>query len=129
VSYSFDEQYDVYDERVSKARKAHVCSACERSIDPGQLYVRVRWVYDGSADGVKRCGACQLTHEHLRGLGRDRDMWPDETLSCGLEYYEEWDADPPDGVAALPFLTAQDASDLLWGRRKRMASLPRQDEI
>jgi hypothetical protein len=78
------------------------------------LYVRVRWVVESSADGIKRCGRCQTTHLHLRKLcrGKDCDLWPDERLDCGLKYEEEW-GDVPDYIEMLPLLGPAEASSLL----------------
>lgn len=106
-----DETYDVYTERLTRARSAHECDACRRTIRPRDTYVRVRWVFDGSAGGVKRCLACQVMHEHLRDLGYTRELWPDERLACGLTYQSEWGAVPAE-IAALPFLSADEVQAL-----------------
>jgi hypothetical protein len=42
--------------------------------------------------------------------------WPDERLACGLDYGKEWEGAPPAEIAALPFLSAQEASALLETR-------------
>lgn len=102
MSYHCDERYDVYDERRTTARKAHECDACDQVIAPGDIYYRIRWVYDGSADGVKRCIRCQFIHEHLRELG-DGEMWPAERLDCGEDYEPHWGHKPPEHIAALAF--------------------------
>ena len=113
MSHCVDECYDVYQETVRRARKEHVCDACARTISPGHRYITVSVVYDGTARRYKRCGACQRTHEHLRTLCRDRDMWPDEELACGLAYEEEWECAPPDEIAALPLLSDEEVGKLL----------------
>ena len=100
MSHDIEEQYAVYNENFQTAIKSHVCSACGITIPKGGRYCRVTWVYDGSAGGVKRCLACQYTHEHLRGL--NQDMWPDEQLDCGESYEEHWGETPPE-IAALAF--------------------------
>jgi hypothetical protein len=112
MSYYTDERYSVYSEHVTKARKHHHCDACKRTIAPGQLYMRVSMVWDSTAKTVKRCGACQKTHEHLRGLSPG-DMWPEEKLDCGLEYVEEWGEKPPEEIARLPLISNEEASELL----------------
>lgn len=105
MSYTADGSYDVYRERRVTARKKHTCGACGRVIERSADYYRITWVYDGGAGGCKRCLACQLTHEHLRGLCRsiEHDMWPDEWLSCGRDYEDEWGSEPPPEIAALAF--------------------------
>lgn len=103
MSHYSDELYAVYGEACVTANKSHACDACGIAIPKGGRYYRVRWVYDGSAGGVKRCLACQCTHEHLRELCEPGEQWPNETLSCGLDYSDEWDSEPPPEIAALAF--------------------------
>ena len=117
VSYSCEETYDVYRETVRKARKEHTCSACKETIRKGELYCSVFTVFDGVTDSLKRCGACQTTHKHLRAVIYDRDydhdqLWPDERLNCGMSYEEEW-GDCPADIAALAFVTSEERGKLL----------------
>lgn len=121
MSHYVDETYDAYVEKFRKARKSHACDACRLPIRPGDFYCSVHIVFDGEAETVKRCGACQATHEHLRKLGADRDMWPDERLACGLKYEDEWGDEPPDEVAALPMLSAEERGALLAARARKQA--------
>lgn len=110
MSRSCDERYVVYHERQVRARKAHACSACRETIPAGTAYVRVTWVFDGSADGVKRCNRCQAIHLHLRkkcAESDEDDLWPDERLNCGLKYEDEW-GDLPDEIEALAFALPTD---------------------
>jgi hypothetical protein len=116
VSYSYDECYEVHEERVHKARKNHVCCACEQPIRTGDYYASVFIVFDGRSRFYRRCGACQTTHLHLRKLCTPNEMWPREDLSCGLDYAEEWGAEPPDEIAALPLLSADERGALLAPR-------------
>lgn len=118
MSHSCDSTYDIYSERFVRARKQHTCDACKRAIEAGAYYCKVFTLckdYD-SVHSYKRCGSCQRTHEHLRGLChgvKDEPMWPDERLGCGLDYAEEWGGPPPDEIAALPLLTDAEAGQLL----------------
>lgn len=111
MSHSCEETYDVYNETVRRARKAHQCDACDRAIRPGDLYCYVSLVFEQRAESYKRCGACQKTHKHLRSLAPG-DMWPDERLNCGQRYEDEW-GDLPDDVAALAFMTDEEAGAAL----------------
>jgi hypothetical protein len=113
VSYSYDDCYTVHEVDIRKARKEHVCSACKLAIKPGDYYAAVFIVFDGSTQTYKRCGACHTTHEHLRKLCEPIGMWPKEDLSCGLDYAEEWGDEPPDEIAALPLLSADERGSLL----------------
>ncbi len=112
MSHGIDECYSVYNETTLKARKAHVCDACERTIERGHYYCRIFIIWQGDKEHVKRCGSCQLTHEHLRKLGGG-DTWPDETLSCGLDYEDEWMKAPPPEVQALAFASSAETGELI----------------
>lgn len=114
MSHSIDETYDVYEETVYRARKLHECDACDLPIKPGDFYCRVFILFDGRKETVKRCGACQKTHEHLRKLDPG-ELWPDERLDCGLEYEREWNREPPEEIAALPMLSDAERGALREG--------------
>ena len=120
MSYESDEYYKVYREEIRKARKQHTCDACKRAILPGHMYCSLYTVDDEGTQSIKRCGACQKTHEHLRALCRqsNRNMWPDEKLGCGQRYTEEW-GDIPDDIAALAFLSDDEAGKLLEKGKKK----------
>jgi hypothetical protein len=114
VSYEADEAYSVYDETLTRARKEHRCDACKETIRPKDSYWRVRWVFEKSADGVKRCLRCQAVHLHLRKLcwKSYEPLWPDERLNCGTDYEEEW-GELPREIAALAFISADEAQKTL----------------
>lgn len=107
-----EEYYVVYDERRVKTRKDRLCQACGCSIPRGTTYCRVASLYDGSWQVTIRCGACQLTHEHLRSLC-GYDLWPDERLACGEEYESRHGSPPPDEIAALAFMTDTERGEIL----------------
>lgn len=104
MSHACDEYYDVYKETLRCAAKDHQCGACSEPILKGHRYYVISWVFDGSADGCKRCLRCQKIHLHLRGLDPGA-MWPDEELNCGEEYEQHWGEKPPPDIAALAFET------------------------
>lgn len=108
MSHSIDESYDVYREHFPKASVSHTCDACKRPIPKGHVYARVFIVFEGEAETVKRCLTCQALHKHLRTLDPG-EMWPDERLDCGIEYSEHWNREPPEHIAKLAFLTAEEA--------------------
>ena len=119
MSHYAEEKYDIYSETFRRARKEHKCDACKQKILPGHYYCALFTLFDGNTEHIKRCGACQLTHEHLRQLcyAADNDMWPDERLNCGLKYESEWGDEPPDEIAALPLLGREEVGKLLNGRK------------
>jgi hypothetical protein len=108
VSHSYDDTYEVYNERPRKARKPHVCSACHEEIPPGAKYYTVFIVFDGETQSWCRCARCQAIHKHLRTLAPG-ELWPDETLDCGEDYKEHWGVEPPPEIARLAFLLPGEA--------------------
>jgi|SRR5690606_3229449 len=103
MSHSIDEIYSVYHEQFVCARKEHTCSACQEKISKGTRYTKVRIVFDGRANSIKRCFRCQQIHEHLRELDPG-ELWPDERLDCGLDYEEEWGKPPSIELQELAFI-------------------------
>lgn len=111
----------VHRSAVHKARQAARCSACRADILPGHYYRRIFLVYEGEAETIRRCGSCDLTWQHLYKLcqehnndhrNRGDNLYPDESLDCGLKYEEEW-GDLPDEIAALPLMSAAERGALL----------------
>jgi hypothetical protein len=99
----------VWQDRWLTARKPHRCHACRMTIEPGHRYHNTFSVYDGNADTTKRCARCQAIYEHLsKRMRAEPDPWENDeycnpTLSCGHEYRERWNEDPPPEIAALAF--------------------------
>ena len=108
MSHAIDEVYEVYDERTRTANKPHTCCACGETIAKGHVYWRIGVVWQGEPEEYKRCLKCQAMHEHLRTLDPG-EMWPDEQLACGLDYEQEWGEPPPPEVAALSFMSQEEA--------------------
>lgn len=111
-----EEYYDMLHHRVRTARKEHRCSACNRKIRPGDRYAYVFIVFEGDTETYKRCGACEVTWQHLMEVCMRRtggEMYPREDLSCGLEYAKEWGGDPPEEIARLPMVSDDEAGKLL----------------
>lgn len=113
MSHYVEECYSVYKERTIWSRVPHLCGACGEEIKSGHLYTRVSIVFNGSAHTVKRCLRCQTIHVHLRGLDVLGESWPNEDLSCGLGYLEEWGHDPPEEIQRLAFITQDEAQEEL----------------
>ena len=90
-----------------KARKEHRCYACWRLIHPGDSYHRSAQVFEGKVLGFAHCPRCWAIMEALFESGVDVVQWD---LNCG----ETWE-NPPDDVAALAFMTAEEAQSLPRG--------------
>lgn len=113
MSMSCDGQADVYVENCVKARQSHECSCCDLGIRAGDLYYRIRKIYDSLVQSYKRCARCQTLHVFLRSVTDAIDEWPDERLDCGHEFTELHGVDPPPEIARLAFLTPDEAQELL----------------
>lgn len=115
-----DESYTLHRKAIRRARKAHVCCACKLPIRAGDFYAFVFTLYDGETHTYKRCGACEVTHQHLLALCDEQNdgydfgggMYPREDLGCGLAYEDEW-GDVPEDIEALPFMSADERGSLL----------------
>jgi hypothetical protein len=115
MSHYAEETYAVYDERARTAAKEHRCDACCETILPGHRYYVIGMVWDGEARSYKRCLRCQRIHVHLRALGYDNELWPDERLDCGETYEAHWGVEPPPEIAALAFATPAELQGEAFG--------------
>ncbi|MHC1701464.1 MAG: hypothetical protein AB9900_10855 [Humidesulfovibrio sp.] len=55
---------EFFEERKHKARKAHKCSDCRNTIQPGEVYTLIACKYDGVFEAFKMCQGC----EQVRGM-------------------------------------------------------------
>jgi hypothetical protein len=120
MSMEADEYCRVYTNETYRARVEYACCACGATIRPGDYYARVFLVGpDGDSETYRRCGRCELMHAHLVAMCREHgaDEWPDEHLNCGHTYRERWECDPPSEIAALAFVDARQAGQLLAKRQ------------
>lgn len=113
MSHYVEECYFVYQERTVRARVEHLCGACGEKISIDHRYIRVSIVFDESARTVKRCLRCQKIHLHVRSLDPFGESWPNEDLSCGKDYKEEWGVDPPPNIQDLAFITPDEAQEVI----------------
>jgi len=120
MSHAYDDCYAFYSETWHKANKEHACSACLETIKPGHQYCRAAWAFEGEFDNVKRCARCQAMHKHLRNLAPG-DAWPAERLDCGERYEDDWGTAPPPEIAALAFITQDEAQALAPPAHKKGA--------
>lgn len=106
--------YAVQESVRRKARKPHECCACHEPILPGHVYVRSFAVPPAhqleSAESYKHCLRCW---EILKRIQKERPgdaiAW---RLDCG-EYWIDAIGELPDDVAALAFMTADEAQQQL----------------
>jgi hypothetical protein len=112
--YADDDAADVYNETIRKARKEHRCDACSGSIKPGAIYSYTAALFDGGWQTATRCGRCETIYRHLEQKMRGNyEEYPHWHLDCGHGYRDRWDEEPPPEIAALAFLTDEEAGRLL----------------
>ena len=91
-NFEIDEPCQVWKESTPKARKQHTCSSCGGTIEPGETYLRVNIVFDGSASTSKACASCTKDYEEFRAAHNQwyepgsLDVMLDECID-----YELWD--------------------------------------
>ena len=55
-----DEKASVFEERIVRARKEHICCECNEPIKPGETYEYYRGLYDGYWSVYRTCAICKL---------------------------------------------------------------------
>lgn len=75
------DQPAAYNEKVRKARKAHLCGDCRGDIKPGERYLYMSGIWEGKPENFSRCMDCQ----HLR-CEIKRDTQDDACMFIGGLY-------------------------------------------
>lgn len=95
--------------RQRRAKIEHHCSCCREVIRRGDLYINEFSVFDGNSHTTKRCLRCQTIYDHLIERHADiEDAGVDTELHCGHDYQEVFQEDPPEHIARLAFMTADE---------------------
>lgn len=103
----------VWEEEVRRARKEHRCDACGEIIRRGDRYGSTRSLYDGSWQTTCRCARCETMFSFLQSVMPSGEACH-RSLDCGHEWSEiHRDVEPPEWVQALPFLTKEEAQEVL----------------
>lgn len=94
MCFDYEEQYEFYTEKITKARKRHSCDGCCKGINPGELYKHGRGQYEGHFDTLRTCGACELdryrihVHELSEGCAGWQSWCVAQELGEALHYAE-----------------------------------------
>lgn len=91
-----------------RAKKTHKCYACYEEIRPGDRYHVAIELSDGF-QVFKHCARCWMMVEAIWHAGATSVQYD---LNCGVAWEDEFD-DMPDDVAALAFLTPDEAQALV----------------
>jgi len=78
--YDDGEYPDLCDSSVVKSRKHRTCGGCNGQIARGDLYMRIKYLYEGSWDRVDYCGSCYHTRQLLH----------EEEIRKGCSQIESW---------------------------------------
>lgn len=80
-----------------KARKAHICIECHRTIHPGETYTKSVGVWEGDFWSCKRCAHCMAYMRIIYRMDRDalyeiglRDWVLEYGLSAAEIAYSKW---------------------------------------
>lgn len=108
LDYGDCEPFQFQSDGWRRARKEHRCSACREIILRGDRYWYHTGLLEGDVETTKHCARCHLLFDHLMetsGSGEGPDLF----LDCGHTYEETHGEAPPDGIAALAFMTRAEA--------------------
>lgn len=78
------ERPDIWSERTHVARKSYQCAECRQQIEPGDTYVRIFSVYDGTAETIINCERCNDLMAAFADVGY---CW---FIGEFLEAYRDW---------------------------------------
>jgi hypothetical protein len=93
---------DFTDMRWRRARKAHCCTACDRTIQPGERYRKIVGKWDGYFGESRLCRVCAEIFDVLMDRAGPGDAVAFD-LDCGQSWEDVFREPPPDDVAALAF--------------------------
>ena len=88
-----------------KARKEHRCFACREAIRAGDRYHYTAESSEGFAQ-FKHCARCWAMLGAILEAGAESAQYD---LHCGTSWQEAFDAEPPEDVARLAFMTPEEA--------------------
>lgn len=82
------ERCAVWNQRDLVARAPHVCSECRRTIERGEPYRRIGWLFDGGWSTSKICAHCRIGADWLNAecSGHMADGVREEILEHAEEY-------------------------------------------
>ena len=103
------------------ARAEYPCACCSATIRPGDLHYSASWLWCGSYESFRRCARCHLLFLDLRALHKKHDirdedgspMGVDPELNCGHSFEKVFGREPPEELARLAFLTADEVQAML----------------
>jgi hypothetical protein len=92
-----------------RARKEHRCFACHETIRAGDHYHYIAQMYEGDFNTYKHCARCRAMIDALFAAGASEVQWD---LHCGTPWEEAFGGEPTPEIAALAFMTPDEAQML-----------------
>jgi hypothetical protein len=117
MSCEIDGGNDVETESHHRARQEHTCCACRETIRKGDRYRKTFVVFEGDAYTYKHCLRCATMFDAIWRRMRAEDWGEavDWELNCGHTWQENFAEDPPEHIARLAFMTADEMQQELGG--------------
>lgn len=78
--YDDGEHASVWIQSEPTARKEHRCCECKGAIAKGQKYLKVNYVFDGSAGTFKVCKSCEDVREEIARVEKSRGCHGSESI-------------------------------------------------
>jgi hypothetical protein len=91
-SCSDNDTYELFESKMLKARKAHKCGECGKTISIGESYEKCRGLYDGLWYNHKTCDDCLSLRTNFFGSWSSESLWEDfenDMDDCGWQVPEK----------------------------------------
>ena len=99
----------IYDVRVYRAKKQHVCEECSRKIQKGELYERVFGVWEGRPEVFRSCEHC-----------RDLRVWVSNSVPCFCPAHGGMDQQMREAVEEATWRAPDETKGLWFGFLRRV---------
>lgn len=97
MCFEYDGQCDVYRDAYPRAKKAHRCRECGRTIEPGQVHLKNVQLFEGYWNTTRICMECEEVRKAIARVEEEHgchgdsaycpfgDLW--DAVHSGGEYY------------------------------------------
>ena len=80
MCFYLDEYCEVWRQTTRKARKPHRCYECGGTIQPGETYEYVSYIFDHSPGSYHLCNKCENVREHIKHIEEGRGCHGSEAI-------------------------------------------------
>jgi hypothetical protein len=114
MCFSYDNYPSVFNERHHKAKKAYRCSECNCWIWPGEIYLHIWGVWEGTASTYRRCERCEKLADAITQVELDEGCGAAEASpGLGNLFNDYHDGDYAEQIKDLSILPSPDPDDVL----------------